>query len=72
MKSNEAYEIIKRNPDVSLKINDAVFINSTHQVAECSMSCILYNASINKKRITHQMISAKDLMIEIINKLDLK
>lgn len=69
MNFNEAYDIVMKYKDVSLQLDTATFINSTHHIAEISKECIDYYREKYGKRITNQMHATKNELVKVALKL---
>jgi hypothetical protein len=69
MNFNEAYDIVMKNKDVSLQLDKATFVHSTHHITDVSKTCIDYYKEKYSKRITNQMHATKNELVKIALKI---
>ena len=69
MNFSEAHDIVMKHKDVSMQLDKATFINSTHHIAEISKTCIEHYKSVYGKKITNQMHATKNELVKVALKL---
>jgi hypothetical protein len=69
MNFNEAYDIVMKNKDVSLQLDKATFVHSSHHIAEVSKTCIEYYKTRYGRKITNQMHATKNELVKVALKI---